>query len=182
MNDRNNAQAGRQRTRDGISEIRRASAQERDNAYYAKKRRRLAARRRAEDRATFDPSPPDDDDWTMPDEHTDGITRVRRPTPVGQTLHDMLERRGWHEQLRSTAVWTHWDDIVGDDLRHRCEPVRLVNGVLTVRAESQAWATQLRYLTASLCRRTDAVVGQGTVTDLAVTVGPLQGTTAPRET
>ncbi len=178
MNDRRPRRPQRARSRDGIAEIRQASAQEREDSFYERKRRQAAARRRAEDRATLDPAPPHDDDWTVPDEQSDGISRVRPPTPVGETLREMLERRGWRHELRSTAVWTHWEEIVGSDLHRRCEPVRLAKGVLTVRAESQVWATQLRYLTASVCRRTDEVVGEGTVTDLAVTVGTLQGTTA----
>ena len=54
------------------------------------------------------------------------------------------------------------------------EPTALVDSVLSVAAESTAWATQLRMVQAQLLAKIAAVVGDGVVTSLKITgpVGP----------
>ncbi len=49
--------------------------------------------------------------------------------------------------------------------------VTFEDGVLTVRADSTAWATQIRLLTSSILGRLEGEVGKGTVAELRV-VGP----------
>lgn len=64
-----------------------------------------------------------------------------------------------------------WAEIVGPDVAQHAAPVSFAEGVLTVRAESTAWATQLRWLTSTLIARMNEEVGAGVITDLKV-VGP----------
>jgi predicted nucleic acid-binding Zn ribbon protein len=169
------------RDEDPLSRDRRAGAVDRDvNVYH--RRRRVQARQRAkQDRAGFDPAPPTDDDWVVPDEDTDGLRRIGAPTPVSDSLSAYIDRRGWSERLRGANAWTRWDEIVGADLADRCEPVRLAGGSLVVRAESQVWATQLRYLLPQLRANVDEALGAGTVRDVRIVVGPLEGRTSPDE-
>jgi predicted nucleic acid-binding Zn ribbon protein len=72
-------------------------------------------------------------------------------------------------------VFNRWDELVGPELARRCEPVRLAGGVLVVRAENQAWAAQVRYLTGTLKRRAHEVLDQP-VERVEVEIGPLRGT------
>jgi hypothetical protein len=72
-------------------------------------------------------------------------------------------------------MWAAWEDIVGTELIAHCEPVRLAGRVLVVRAESPAWATQLRYLTTQLLERTGSVLGAGSVREVRIVVGRLEG-------
>ncbi len=154
---------------------RRAGAVDRDERVYERRRRAQRGRRQRLDRAAFDPSPPGDDDWTVADEDTDGIHRVPAPQTVGETLRQLVERRGWNTALLSSSVWTHWSSIVGDDLASRCEPARLHRGVLTIRAHDQPWAVQLRYLQTVIRTRCDEVVGQGAVRRIDIVIGPPRG-------
>jgi hypothetical protein len=166
---------GRDRRGDGGSAAdRRAGSADRDESLYARKRARARRRRQRLERERFDPAPPTDDDWTVPDDEGDGVRRVGPPEPVGDALSTLIRQRGWEEALGNAALWSRWSDIVGEALADRCEPVRLRRGVLTVRAESQAWATQLRYLTTQLRRRAGEVLGGDPITDVVITVGPLE--------
>jgi hypothetical protein len=164
---------------DPTAEARRASWQDREATLYARKRAKQARVRAEQERRSFDPAPPDDEDWTVEEEETDGVRRISPPTPVGETLGAFVRRRGWDDRLRGAAVWTRWEDIVGPDLATRCEPVRVAGGTLVIRAENQVWATQLRYLTAQLMNNAERVLGPGTVKEVRIVVGPLQG--APTE-
>ena len=129
-------------------------------------------RRRARRRAEL---PPEPDDWTVAEDDEPHLTRVEGPTALSASLGRLTRRPGWGERLGAARVEAAWGAIVGDGLAAHCEPVRLAGRVLVVRAESGAWATQLRYLTAQLMERADAVLGVGSVTRVEIVVGRLTG-------
>ena len=58
-----------------------------------------------------------------------------------------------------------WPDIVGAEVAQHCAPVTFEAGVLTVRADSTAWATQIRLLASSILGRLEGEVGKSTVTE-----------------
>jgi predicted nucleic acid-binding Zn ribbon protein len=60
---------------------------------------------------------------------------------------------------------------VGEQIAEHAAPTVLREGVLTVVAESTAWATQLRMVQSQLLAKIAAAVGDGVVTALKIT-GP----------
>ena len=124
--------------------------------------------------------PPSPEDWTVAEDDDAHLTRVEGPTALAGELARITRRAGWSERLGAAQVSAAWTDIVGEDLTAHCEPVRLAGRVLTVRAASPVWATQLRYLTSQLVERADAVLGPGSVREVNITVGRLEGRPAGR--
>jgi len=120
-----------------------------------------------------DLGPVSDDEWVVADEENPTLRRVTGPTPIGAEVDRMLRRPGWGERLGAGRVAAHWEEIVGPELANRCEPVRLAGRVLVVRAESAAWATQLRYLSGQLLERLAGVISDTTVHEIRVIVGRL---------
>ncbi len=169
---------GRQRRQrqpsDPVASARRASAEDREERFYERKRAQSARRRAQLERRAFDPAPPSDDDWTVGDDASDGLHRLSPPVTLDDALQTLVRRKGWAEPLRSSAVWSSWTDIVGAELADRCEPVRIANGVLTIRAATQPWATQLRYLVGPLRSKCAEVLGEAVVKDIAIVVGRLE--------
>ena len=95
----------------------------------------------------------------------------RDPKLLGDQLDQFVVERGWAVDVAVGAVIGRWPQIVGPDIAQHCTPVDFVEGVLTIRADSTAWATQLRLLSSSLLGRLAEDVGEGTVAELRV-VGP----------
>ncbi len=95
----------------------------------------------------------------------------RDPKLLGDQLDQFVTERGWAVDVAVGAVIGRWPQIVGPEVAQHCAPVDFVEGVLTVRADSTAWATQLRLLSSSLLARLAQDVGEGTVAELRV-VGP----------
>lgn len=118
--------------------------------------------------------PPQPGDWTVAEDEDTHLTRVEGPTALSGELSRFTRRTGWAERLSAARVAAAWPDIVGPELIAHCEPVRLAGRVLTVRAVSPMWATQLRYLSLQLIERADAVLGAGSVQEIHVTVGRLE--------
>jgi predicted nucleic acid-binding Zn ribbon protein len=90
------------------------------------------------------------------------------PVTFGAAIDDLLAVRGWQGEARVAQVTANWPATVGEDLAAHCRPVTLREGVLTVEAESTAWATQIRLLAPRLLARIAEVAGAGVVTRLAV--------------
>ena len=99
---------------------------------------------------------------------------VRDPQPFSAATRDLAQSRGWSKQVAEGSVLGQWATVVGDQIADHAVPTSLRDGVLTVSAESTAWATQLRMVQAQLLAKIAAAVGDGVVTSLKI-----QGPVAP---
>jgi predicted nucleic acid-binding Zn ribbon protein len=70
------------------------------------------------------------------------------------------------------VVWDRWRAIVGDDIAAHAEPSSLRGGLLRVRTDSPAWATEIGYLADEIRRKTNETVGRELVTEVRVWTGP----------
>lgn len=92
----------------------------------------------------------------------------RDPQPLGAVLARLVKSRGWQRPTAEARVFGSWEKVVGAEVAEHSRPIKLVDGELTVEAESTAWATQLRLLSASLLRQIAAVVGHDVVRKLNI--------------
>jgi predicted nucleic acid-binding Zn ribbon protein len=93
---------------------------------------------------------------------------------LGDQLDQLLLARGWNVDVAIGSVMGRWPAIVGAEVATHCIPVTFSDGVLVVRADSTAWATQLRLMSSSILGRLETEVGKDAVTELRV-----QGPSAP---
>lgn len=96
--------------------------------------------------------------------------RSRDPQPVGDSLSRLMAEHGWNAPVSVGSVMGRWREIVGDVADH-ATPETFTDGKLVVRADSTAWATQLRLLVPQLQRRMDEEVGDGVIAEIVV-LGP----------
>jgi predicted nucleic acid-binding Zn ribbon protein len=92
----------------------------------------------------------------------------RDPQPLKESVRRLLASRGWETQAAVGGVVGRWPEIVGAELAEHCVPDGFADGVLVVRADSTAWATQVRSLAPQLVHRLNKEVGHGTVTRVEV--------------
>jgi predicted nucleic acid-binding Zn ribbon protein len=90
------------------------------------------------------------------------------PVRLGDILAPALERIG------PKGVWTEaklrkaWREVVGEQVAGSANVRRLRGTVLDVEVSSDAWATELSYLSAAILTRLNARLGAGTVTEIRV--------------
>lgn len=96
---------------------------------------------------------------------------VRDPQTLGSATAALSKSRGWSPRVAEGSVFGQWATVVGEQIADHASPATLRDGVLTVEAESTAWATQLRMVQAQLLAKIAAAVGDGVVTSLKI-VGP----------
>lgn len=95
----------------------------------------------------------------------------RDPQTLDASLERLVADHGWDLDLRVQAVFGRWVELVGADVARHSAPESLSGGVLVVRTDSTAWATQLRLLAPSVVHRLNAELGHGTVARIDV-LGP----------
>ena len=98
----------------------------------------------------------------------------RDPAVLGDAMDRLLLDRGWNVDVAIGSVMGRWPAIVGADVAAHCTPVTFSDGVLSVRADSTAWATQLRLMSSTILGRLETEVGKDAVSELRV-----QGPGAP---
>lgn len=93
------------------------------------------------------------------------------PLPLKEVLSDLIEGREWTQSLAEGNLFALWAEVVGDDVAEHSEPITLLDGRLTIRASSTAWATQLTLLTPTLLEKIKNSA-PGVLVDELVVLGP----------
>ena len=94
------------------------------------------------------------------------------PKPLGELLSTLVSGRGWDERMRFGRLRDEWARVVGPEVAARSTPVALNAGVLSIRADGAAWATELTLLARSLVEKADSYLGGGVVREVRVSAGP----------
>ena len=114
------------------------------------------------------------------------------PLLIGEALNQLVQGRQWESALAEGNLFTSWSEIVGEEVASHSEPITFFEGVLTLRASSTAWATQLTLLKPTLLEKLRASAPGVLVDDLTI-VGPrapswrkglrtIRGARGPRDT
>ncbi|HEX2296713.1 MAG TPA: DUF721 domain-containing protein [Actinomycetota bacterium] len=109
----------------------------------------------------------------MPDEGAARSSfRGADPSRLKDLLPGATGRLGIPSPEATGRVWSAWKDIVGPAVAAHAEPTSLRGGVLKVRADSPAWATEIGYLADEIRSRANAVTGAALVAEVRVWTGP----------
>lgn len=98
----------------------------------------------------------------------------RDPVSAGASLEGILKDFRWEARLAEADLFNRWAELVGEVNGLNSHPETLVNGVLTVRCKSTAWATQLRLMHDQILAKISESYG-----DLGITSIKLLGPDAP---
>lgn len=96
----------------------------------------------------------------------DGV--ARDPRLLDSEVDRLLNARGWGADVQVGAVIGRWTTIVGAEVAQHVQPLGFDGTVLTVQADSTAWATQMKLLANSVLARIETEVGTGVVTEILV--------------
>ncbi|WP_422785379.1 DUF721 domain-containing protein [Ruicaihuangia caeni] len=77
----------------------------------------------------------------------------RDPRGVGDVLDSVTAELGWSAPLAESRLFLEWAELVGSETAEHSEPVGIHEGMLTVRCDSTAWATQLRLMRSQITTR-----------------------------
>jgi predicted nucleic acid-binding Zn ribbon protein len=93
----------------------------------------------------------------------------RDPQTLDASLGRLVAEQGWATEIRMHGALARWGSIVGPEIAQHVTPVTFEQGEdgapgrLVVRTDSTAWATQMRLLAATVVKRLNEDLGDGTV-------------------
>ena len=90
---------------------------------------------------------------------------------MADLLGGALRRADPERDLRPYAIWTFWNDTVGELLARNAQPVAFRNGVLFVSVTTHSWMQELQFMKADLRRRLNDRLHAELVRDLALDIG-----------
>ena len=90
------------------------------------------------------------------------------PVRLGDILAPSLERIGGKTIWTEARLRKAWRDAVGDQVAAHAHVRRLRGSTLEVSVTSDAWATELTYLSRAVIEKLNAQLGAGTVAEIMV--------------
>lgn len=114
--------------------------------------------------------------------------RMRYPRPLAELLRDGFKGLGLAERLREADIWRIWPAVVGPAVARRAQPLRIMNGALTVAVSSGPWMQELTFLKGMMRQKLNEQLGGDVVTEIILTSGrvteplpPAEDETPPRK-
>ena len=127
---------------------------------------------------------------------SEGVDEERKkrdePGKLSEVLDELITTRDWKKGIAEGTLFSNWRKIVGDEVANHCEPITLLEGRLTIRAETTTWATQLRLIQDEILK-TLQTHSEGVLVEELVVIGPsapswkrglrsIRGAKGPRDT
>jgi predicted nucleic acid-binding Zn ribbon protein len=81
------------------------------------------------------------------------------PIPLTRALDDVVRSLRGPGRREVGGVFGRWEEAVGPAVAAHARPLRLDDDVLVVEVDEPAWATQVTFLSASVCERLAQVSG-----------------------
>ena len=90
-------------------------------------------------------------------------TRRDDPARLADVLGDMTREKGWDERIQAQRVFTDWAGIVGPEIAEHSHVDGFDDGIVSIVADSTAWAKELKLLAPRVVHRLNEELGHGTV-------------------
>jgi predicted nucleic acid-binding Zn ribbon protein len=114
------------------------------------------------------------------------------PQLISDVLKNLIQDREWQSGIAEGNLFANWENIVGAEIAEHTEPIAILEGVLTIRTSSTAWATQLNLISNDVLASLQASAPGALVEKLSI-IGPqgpnwkrgirtIRGARGPRDT
>ena len=80
-------------------------------------------------------------------------TNPDNPLSLQSQLTRLLTSLGSADAASVKGVFGAWSNLVGEAVAAHVQPVKLVDSTLIVEVDDPHWATEMRFLEASLCKK-----------------------------
>ncbi len=114
------------------------------------------------------------------------------PQLISDLLNNLIQDREWQSGIAEGNLFANWEKLVGAEIAEHTEPIAILDGVLTIKTSSTAWAVQLNLISNDLLASLQASAPGALVEKLSI-IGPqgpnwkrgvrtIRGARGPRDT
>ncbi len=119
-------------------------------------------------------------------------TPAGEPQLLSEVLSALIDERDWRTGIAEGTLFSQWEKVVGPQISEHATPISLLDGVLTIKTTSSAWATQLELVSPDILVTIQKSAPGALVTTLTI-IGPhgpswkkglrtIRGARGPRDT
>ena len=114
------------------------------------------------------------------------------PQLISDVLNNLIQDREWQSGIAEGNLFANWEKLVGAEIAEHTEPIAILDGVLTIKTSSTAWAVQLNLISNDLLASLQASA-PGALVEKPSIIGPqgpnwkrgvrtIRGARGPRDT
>ena len=114
------------------------------------------------------------------------------PQLISDVLNNLIQDREWQSGIAEGNLFANWEKLVGAEIAEHTEPIAILDGVLTIKTSSTAWAVQLNLISNDVLASLQASAPGALVEKLSI-IGPqgpnwkrgvrtIRGARGPRDT
>ena len=114
------------------------------------------------------------------------------PQLISDVLSNLIKDREWQSGIAEGILFAEWEKLVGVEIAEHTEPIAILDGVLTIKTSSTAWAVQLNLISNDVLASLQASAPGALVEKLSI-IGPqgpnwkrgvrtIRGARGPRDT
>jgi predicted nucleic acid-binding Zn ribbon protein len=100
--------------------------------------------------------------------------RMRFPQLLPDLLQKQLAGSGLAERLREVEIWRLWPEVAGPAVALRAQPLRIINGTLTIAVSSAAWMQELRFLVTMMKDKLNDRLGAELIREIVLRPGMIE--------
>ncbi|MDH4322351.1 MAG: DUF721 domain-containing protein [Desulfobulbaceae bacterium] len=107
------------------------------------------------------------------------MEKSKKPENVGNLLGDLFARRNWQERFHMHALFSFWDEVVGEEIALRAQPDLIRGTVLWLRVSDSIWMQHLHLAKNLLMEKVNTRLGGEMISDIRFRIDPTLGKPAP---
>jgi hypothetical protein len=96
------------------------------------------------------------------------------PRPLSGVVQESLTGLGLADRLREAEIWRIWPDVAGAAIAGRAQPLRIINGILTIAVSSAPWLQELRFMTGMMKEKLNSRLGGEVVKEIVLKAGRVE--------
>ncbi|MDH3359682.1 MAG: DUF721 domain-containing protein [Desulfobulbaceae bacterium] len=108
------------------------------------------------------------------------MTKSKKPENIGDLLKGLFHKRNWQERFGMHALFSFWDEAIGDEIALHAQPDLIRGSVLWLRVSDSIWMQQLHLSKNLLMETINARLGDSKITDIRFRIDPTLGQPKPQ--
>lgn len=82
---------------------------------------------------------------------------------IGSIIGSVVSRMDINTKLKTSSIFNHWEEIVGEEIAKRSRPEKLVRRILYISVATSTWANELSLMSEKLIDRINSFAGEDLV-------------------
>ena len=95
---------------------------------------------------------------------------MKKPVSIGRVMQDALQDMGIADRIEETKIFRLWNEIVGDFVAQKVEPIKIRRKKLYIRISDSSFRQEFVFMKKEILKKIEEKAGKGIVSDISFAV------------